>query len=132
MCVCLVAQSFLIPCEPMDCSLPGSSVHGILQARILKWVSMPSLGDLPHPGIEPRSPALQVDSLPSEPPGKPICIHTHIHVFNQELPDVESGFRKTEETEIKLPTFTGSKRKQGTPEKYLLPLYWVHQSLWLY
>ena len=36
-CVCLVAQSCLILCEPMDCSPPGSSVHGILQARILEW-----------------------------------------------------------------------------------------------
>ena len=57
----------------MDCSPPGSSVPGILQARILEWVTpCPTLGDLPNPGIEPRSPALQVDSLPSEPPGKAI------------------------------------------------------------
>ena len=55
----------------MDCSPPGSSVHGILQARILQWVTVPSLGDLPNPGIEPRSPALQADSLLSDPPGKP-------------------------------------------------------------
>ena len=58
-------------CDPMNCSLPGSSVHGILQARILELVVMPFPGDVPNPGIEPRSPALQVDSLPSEPPGKP-------------------------------------------------------------
>ena len=51
-------------------SLPGSSVHGILQARILQWVAVPSPGDLPDPGIEPRSSTLQEDSLPSEPPGK--------------------------------------------------------------
>ena len=39
-CVCvLVAQSCLTLCDPMDCSLPGSSVHGILQARILEWVA---------------------------------------------------------------------------------------------
>ena len=38
----LVAQSCLTICDPMDCSLPGSSVRGILQARILKWVAMPS------------------------------------------------------------------------------------------
>ena len=48
---------------------PGSSVHGILQARILQWVSFPSPVDLPDPGIETRSPALQADSLWSEPPG---------------------------------------------------------------
>ena len=53
----------------MDYTLSGSSVHGILKARILEWVAIPSTGDLPSPGIEPRSPALQADSLPSEPPG---------------------------------------------------------------
>ena len=54
----------------MDCSLPVSSVHGILQARIVEW-TFPSPGDLPNPGIKPRSPTLQAVSLPSEPPGKP-------------------------------------------------------------
>ena len=39
---CLVTQMCLTFCDPMDCSLPGSSVHGILQARILEWVAMPS------------------------------------------------------------------------------------------
>ena len=51
----------------MDCSLPGSSVHRILQARALEWVAMPSSRDLPNLRIEavsPASPALQVDSLP--------------------------------------------------------------------
>ena len=55
--------------DPMDCSLPGSAVHGILQARVLEWLPLPSPGDLPDPGMEPRSPALQADALPSEPPG---------------------------------------------------------------
>ena len=49
--------------DPMDCSLPGSSVNEISQERILEWVAFPSPGDLPDPGIEPVSPALQVDSL---------------------------------------------------------------------
>ena len=52
--------------DPMDSTLPGSSVHGILQARILAWVAFPSPGDLPNPGTEARSPALQADSLPTE------------------------------------------------------------------
>ena len=51
------------------CRLPGSSIHGILQARILEWVASPR--DLPNPGVrEPRSPTLQVISLPAEPPEK--------------------------------------------------------------
>ena len=58
-------QLCLALCDLMDCSLPGSSVHGILQARILEWVAMPFSKDLPDPGIEPASPeapALQADS----------------------------------------------------------------------
>ena len=49
----------------------GASVHEILQTTQWSGLSFPSLGDLPDPGIELGSPALQVDSLPSEPPGKP-------------------------------------------------------------
>ena len=47
----------------VDHSPPGSSVHGISQARILKWIATPSSRDLPHSGSEPSSPALQADSL---------------------------------------------------------------------
>ena len=52
-------------------SLPGSSVHGILQARILERVAIPSPGDLPDPRTEPGSPTSEADSLPPEPPGRP-------------------------------------------------------------
>ena len=108
--LCLFPQSCPTLCDPMDCSLLGSSVHGILQASILEWVAFPSPGHLPNPGsnpdlphcrrilyhlshqgsqeywsgwpipspgdlpeagIELQSPALQVDSLPAELPGKP-------------------------------------------------------------
>ena len=57
----------------MDCSLPGSSVHGGF-SRQEYWSGFPcpSSGDLPNPGIKPRSPALQADSLPAELPGKPV------------------------------------------------------------
>ena len=57
----------------MDCILPGSSVHGILQARILEWVAVPSPGDLPDTGTEPASPALQADSLLTELPEAHRC-----------------------------------------------------------
>ena len=106
-----VAQSCPTLCDPMDCSPPGSSVHGILQARTLEWVAIPfsrgssqprdqtqvshtaggfftswatraaqkywsgqpipSPEGLRDPGIELASPALQGDSLPAEPQGKP-------------------------------------------------------------
>ena len=54
----------------MDCSPPGSSVHVISQARILEWVAIPFSRGSSWPGIKYGSPALQTDSLPSEPPGK--------------------------------------------------------------
>ena len=67
-----VAQSCPTLSDPMDCSLPGSSVHGISQARVLEWVAFPSPEDLPDPGMEPGSPALQADSLLSELKASPI------------------------------------------------------------
>ena len=60
----LVAQ--LCPCEPVDCSPPGSSVHGILQARILEQVVMPFSRRSSQPRDRPRSLSLQADSLPFE------------------------------------------------------------------
>jgi len=49
---------------------PCTVVLGILQARILEWAAFLFSGDLPNPGIKPRSPTLQEDSFPAEPPGK--------------------------------------------------------------
>ena len=64
-------QTSLTFCDPVDCSPPGSSLTGILQARILEWVACPPPGGLPHPGIEPTSPALAGGFFISEPVGKP-------------------------------------------------------------
>ena len=58
----------------MDCSLPGSSVHGILQQEYWSGLPFASPGDLPDLGIEPRSLTLQEDSLLVEPPGKPLTM----------------------------------------------------------
>ena len=66
----LVAQSSLNVCNPVDCSPTVSSVHNNLQARILQWAAIPFSMNLPDQGIEPRSPTLQADCLPSELPGK--------------------------------------------------------------
>ena len=68
---CLVAKSCLTLCNPMDSSLPFSSGHGISQARILEWVVIASSRGSSWPRDQTQSPALQEDSLPSEPPGKP-------------------------------------------------------------
>ena len=70
----MVAQSCPTLCNPMDYSLQGSSVHGTFQTRYWSGLPFPSPGDLSHPAIEPRSPALPAGSLPSEPPGKPSSI----------------------------------------------------------
>ena len=61
-----VTQSCLTLCDPMD-----YTVHGILQARILEWVAFFFSRAFPNPGVKPRSPTLQADSLPAEPQGKP-------------------------------------------------------------
>ena len=63
----LVTQSYPSLCDPMDYSLPGSSVHVIFQARILEWVAIPFSRDLPDPGIKYGSSALQADFLSSVP-----------------------------------------------------------------
>ena len=68
------SHSVMSDCDPTEYSPAGPSVHGALQARTLQWVVTPSPGGLPGPGIEPTSPALQADSLPAEPPGKPLKV----------------------------------------------------------
>jgi len=69
--------------QTVACQTPVSL--GILQARILEWVPTPSSRYLPNPGIEPRSPAFQVDSLPSEPRGKPMNTGVDSLSFLQEI-----------------------------------------------
>ena len=78
MCFCFVrahvhAQSCLTLCDPMDHSLPGSSVHVVFQARILKWAAISSCRGSSHPEMEllsPASPALAGRSFTTVPPGK--------------------------------------------------------------
>ena len=69
----VVAQLYPTLCDPKDCSSPSSSVHVILQARILERVVIPFSRGSSQPGIEPGSPTLQADSLLSEPSRKPLC-----------------------------------------------------------
>ena len=78
--VCLTAQSCPALCNPVDCSPPGSSVHGILQARILDWVVIASSGDLPDPGIEPLSLALAGGFFTTEPLGGPTSHYTCVQI----------------------------------------------------
>ena len=87
-CVCLVTQSCMTIYHPMDCSPPGSSVHAILQSRILEWASISFSRGSSLPRNQTwvsKSPALMGGFLTSVPPGKPslqlppiliVCFHT--------------------------------------------------------
>ena len=65
--ILLVTWSYSTLCDPMDCSLPGSSIHGIFQARIVEWAAISFSRDFPNSGIKPVSPTLHEDFLLSEP-----------------------------------------------------------------
>ena len=72
-----VAQSCLTLCDPWTVAHQAPPSMGFSRQEYWSGLPFPSPGDLPDPGIEPRSPTLQADSLPSEPPGKPIK-ETHL------------------------------------------------------
>ena len=79
----LVARSCLTLCDPMDCSQPGSSVHGIFQARILEWVAMPSFR-----GIFPTQDQTHVSCIASgffaaEPLGKHPLLPIQFSIFSR-------------------------------------------------
>ena len=89
-------------CDPMDCSPPGSSVHGILQARYWSGFPFPSPGYLSKTGIEPRSPELQVYSLPLSHQGNSAYMYTcglFILLYRQQK---EINTLKSNYTSIKL------------------------------
>ena len=103
----------------MDCSLPGSSVHGILQARILEWVAISSFRESFQPRMEPGSPALQADSLLSKPPGGSM-LHNIGHLFLFNPPHVP-------------PLHIVSKHHSKTTLTKILDVYWISwQNHWLY
>ena len=59
LCACMLSHfSRVCLCDPMDCSLPGFSVQGVLQVRVFEWVAFPSSRGSSNPGMEPTSPAL--------------------------------------------------------------------------
>ena len=73
--MCVLSRSVVSDSDPMDSSPPGSSIHGIFQARILDWVAIfATSGDLPNLGVEPVSlvsPALAGKFFTTVPPGSP-------------------------------------------------------------
>ena len=89
--LCLVTSRVQFFVTPWTVAHQGPLSMGILQARILSGLPCSPPGHPPNPGIKPRSPTLQVDSLPSEPPGKPWTFELnspiHIH-FNSLIPKI--------------------------------------------
>ena len=91
----LAIQSCLPVCNPVDYSLPDSSVHSILQTVIRE--PLHSRGDLPNSGIEPESPTLRVDSLLSEPPGKPCLVFFIYNPWKMKSPLLVIWISKTKQ-----------------------------------
>ena len=76
-CACSVTKAYLTLCNSIDCSLPGFSVHGISQSRILEWIAISFSRDLSNPGIKPNQICLVpciAGFFTPKPPGKPIHI----------------------------------------------------------
>ena len=106
-----VAQLCPTLCDPID-----YAGHGILQARILEWVASPLSGDVPNPGIEPRSPALQADSLPPEPQGNPMINKWDLFKFKSFAQQ-----KKTPSTDQKDNLLKGRKYLQMIWPRRLIP-----------
>ena len=92
-------------CDPIDCSPPGSSIHGILQGRILEWVAISfSRAGLPYPEIKPEFPALAGGFFAIESPGKPlkwVCVFSCVRLFATpwavaRWPPLSMGFSRQE------------------------------------
>ena len=94
--LCLVNQSCLTLCDPMDCSPPGSSVHEILQARILEWVAMPSSRGSSQPRA--RTQVLEQGKRKAAvndevPPSSPVFCDNKEILFLLIFKDIAKGFK---------------------------------------
>ena len=120
-------------CAVLSCSVVSDSLqpHGLQPSRLLcpwefsrqeYWSGLlcPPPGDLPNPGTEPRSPTLQVDSLPSEPPGKPDEILFR-HKYNEIMRFVE--------TWMDLEIFILNEVRQKEKDKYHYIIYMWNQII---
>ena len=119
-------QSCPTLCDPMDCSLPGSSVHGVLQAGILEWVAVSSSGGSFQPRSRTRISYIDMSylhanllhwhagSLPLAPPGKPMKRHTGPAKTVSRKPKLKmSGDLSKREREKKCIVLCGAKRQGG-------------------
>ena len=106
----MCAQSCPTLCNPINYSLPGSSVHGIFQARVLEWVPSPSLKKVQTTAQLHSSHMLVTLCSKFSKPGFSNMWTVNFQMFKLVL-------EKAEETEIKLPTSTGSQKKQENSRK---------------
>ena len=114
--LCLVAQSCPTPCDPVDCSPPDSSVLGVSPGKNTGEDCHALLqGIFPTPGIEPRSPSLQADSLHLTQ-GKPKNTGVDSHPFSKDLPDPEITLGSPELQADSFPP-----ELQGRPQYILAP-----------
>ena len=91
---CLVAKLCPTLCNPMDCSLPGSSVHGFSRQKFWSGLPCPSSGDLPDPRFElmsPVAPTLAGRFFTTEPPGKPKGALRNTKLFQPNFRDWRVG-----------------------------------------
>ena len=110
---------------PVDCSPPSSSIHGILQARILEWVAISFSKECSNHHT------IALISHDSKVIHKFFQARLQKHM-NWELPDVQAGFRKGRGTRAQIAIIHWIiKESKSVSEKHLLVLYWLHQSLWL-
>ena len=129
----------LVLCESESHSVASNSlrphdytVHGIRQARILEWAAFPSPGDLPNPGIKLRSPALQADSLPAEPQGKPKNTGVgSLSLLQQIFPRQESnwGLLHCRCREASVSSFYSTKQEFSS-WLYIRILWWAFKKYW--
>ena len=141
-CVCYVcwAQSCLTLCDPVDYSLPGSSVYGVFQARIWTRLTFPTPGNLPDPGIEPVSlvsPALAGGFFTTDLPGKPICVlsfmythtHTHTHTLTYGILPHSSDSEEPASRAGHSGSVAGSVRSPGEGNSFLPGEFYEQRSL---
>ena len=130
--LCLFAQSCPTLCDPMDCSLPGFSVHGDSPGKDTRvGLPCPPPGDLPNPGIEPRSPSLRADSLLFEPPGKPFLGILQARILEWVCHALLQGIFPTQGSNPHLITSPASQADSlplAPPGKPAMTLAWVHKT----
>ena len=145
LCAAAAAAKSLQSCptlrEPVDCSLPGSSVHGIFQAIVLEWIAISHSKGSSQPRdrtrvsciVDRRFTAWATREIPHTSKVMLKILQARLQQYvNRELSDIQAGFRKGRGTRDQIANIRWIIKKSKTvPEKHLLLLYWLHQSLWL-